>query len=96
MSLRSRIKALEAKRGGGLMTVIVSGGYAYVAEEVPDARHLADARPGETFAGYCARQLAATAKRLSHLHFRFGERYVDVNIPAAAVEAVEDGKAKRG
>jgi L,D-transpeptidase YcbB len=42
-----------------------------------------------------ARQLAATAKRLSHLHFRFGERYVDVNIPAAAVEAVEDGQATR-
>ena len=41
------------------------------------------------------KQLAATARRLSRLHFRFPQRYVDVNIAGASVEAVEDGKAVR-
>lgn len=40
-----------------------------------------------------ARQLEMTAARLAKVHFRFGDRYVDVNIPAASVEAVEDGNA---
>jgi murein L,D-transpeptidase YcbB/YkuD len=39
-----------------------------------------------------ARQLEATAKRLSKMKFSFGERYVAVNIAAAAVESVENGK----
>jgi hypothetical protein len=52
MSLRSRIKALEAKRGGGLMTIIVSGGYAFLDGEIPDVR------PEETFEDYCARKQA--------------------------------------
>jgi murein L,D-transpeptidase YcbB/YkuD len=39
------------------------------------------------------KQLAATAQRLQDVHFPFGERYVVVNIPAAAVDAVEDGRA---
>jgi murein L,D-transpeptidase YcbB/YkuD len=39
-----------------------------------------------------ARKLAATAARLSRTKFRFGERYVAVNIPAASVEAVESGE----
>jgi L,D-transpeptidase YcbB len=39
-----------------------------------------------------ARQLAATAERLARKQFPFGPRYVVVNIPAAVVEAVDDGK----
>lgn len=39
-----------------------------------------------------ARALKATAERLSKMKFGFGERYVDVNIPAAEVESVEDGR----
>lgn len=39
-----------------------------------------------------SRQLEATAKRLSKIKFGFGERYVAVNIPAAAVESVENGE----
>ena len=39
-----------------------------------------------------ARALAATAERLSKMKFGFGERYVDVNIPAAEVESVENGR----
>jgi murein L,D-transpeptidase YcbB/YkuD len=39
-----------------------------------------------------ARQLAATAERLARKQFPFGPRYVVVNIPAAGVEAVDDGK----
>jgi murein L,D-transpeptidase YcbB/YkuD len=39
-----------------------------------------------------SRQLAATAERLQHLRFRFAPRYVEVNIPAATVEAVENGQ----
>ncbi len=37
-------------------------------------------------------ELAASAARLSNLHFEFARRYVVVNLPATAVEAVEDGK----
>ncbi|WP_424361863.1 L,D-transpeptidase family protein [Methylocystis parvus] len=40
-----------------------------------------------------ARALAATAARLARIHFRFGDRYVAVNIPAASVEAVENDEA---
>ncbi|KAF2992582.1 L,D-transpeptidase family protein [Methylocystis sp. MJC1] len=40
-----------------------------------------------------ARELEMTAARLAKMHFRFSDRYVDVNIPAASVEAVEDGNA---
>ena len=40
-----------------------------------------------------AKQLEATARRLARLHFDFPQSYVDVNIPAASVEAVGDGKA---
>jgi len=39
-----------------------------------------------------SRQLASTAKRLARKQFPFGQRYVVVNIPAAVVEAVDDGK----
>jgi murein L,D-transpeptidase YcbB/YkuD len=39
-----------------------------------------------------ARQLAATAARLDRMKFRFGGRYVAVNIPAASVEAVQGGE----
>jgi murein L,D-transpeptidase YcbB/YkuD len=39
-----------------------------------------------------ARALEATAERLSKVKFGFGERYVDVNIPAAEVETVENGR----
>ncbi|NDA48727.1 MAG: murein L,D-transpeptidase, partial [Alphaproteobacteria bacterium] len=39
-----------------------------------------------------ARQLAATYKRLSGINFSFGDRYIVVNIPSAAVEAVEKGR----
>ena len=42
-----------------------------------------------------AKQLEATARRLARLHFHFPRSYVEVNIPAASVEAVEDGKAVR-
>src|ERR1043166_4456450 len=41
------------------------------------------------------RQLAASLDRLYGLNFTFGQRYVVVNIPAAVVEAVEDGKVAR-
>lgn len=42
------------------------------------------------------RQLASSAQRLAGVEFPFGERYVAVNIPSAAVEAVENGRvAKR-
>ncbi len=40
-----------------------------------------------------ARALSATAARLSKMRFRFPERYVAVNLPAAAVEAVQDDEA---
>ena len=39
------------------------------------------------------KQLSASAQRLQDVHFPFGDRYVVVNIPSAAVEAVEDGRA---
>ncbi|HEY8137263.1 MAG TPA: L,D-transpeptidase family protein [Methylocystis sp.] len=42
-----------------------------------------------------AKQLEATAQRLSRLHFHFPRSYVAVNIAGASVEAVEDGKAVR-
>jgi L,D-transpeptidase YcbB len=42
-----------------------------------------------------AKQLEATARRLSRLHFHFPRSYVAVNIAGASVEAVEDGKAVR-
>ncbi len=38
------------------------------------------------------RELASSADRLAGLNFSFGERYVVVNIPSTAVEAVEDGR----
>ncbi|ARN83268.1 hypothetical protein B1812_01120 [Methylocystis bryophila] len=41
-----------------------------------------------------AHALAATAARLSKMKFNFGERYVDVNLPAAEVETVEDGRRR--
>ena len=39
-----------------------------------------------------ASQLASSAHRLADLNFAFGERYVVVNLPATAVEAVENGE----
>jgi len=42
-----------------------------------------------------AKQLEATARRLSRLHFHFPRSYVAVNIAGASVEAVEDGNAVR-
>ena len=41
------------------------------------------------------RQLAASAARLMGSKFPFGERYVVVNVPSAAVEAVENGAVVR-
>ncbi len=42
------------------------------------------------------KQLASSSQRLAGVNFSFGERYVVVNIPSAAVEAVENGRvAKR-
>ena len=38
------------------------------------------------------RQLASSAQRLAGLNFPFGDRYVVVNIPSTAVEAVENGR----
>ncbi|TGD92736.1 L,D-transpeptidase family protein [Methylobacterium nonmethylotrophicum] len=46
-------------------------------------------------AGVRQRQLAASANRLIGSSFPFGERYVVVNIPSAAVEAVERGSVAR-
>jgi murein L,D-transpeptidase YcbB/YkuD len=40
-------------------------------------------------------QLASTARRLAAKKFPFQSRYVVVNIPAATVETVEDGKVRR-
>ncbi len=37
-------------------------------------------------------QLAASAQRLAGYKFAFGDRYVVVNLPAASVEAVENGR----
>ena len=37
-------------------------------------------------------ELAASAARLSNLHFDFEHRYVVVNLPSTSVEAVEDGR----
>ena len=37
-------------------------------------------------------ELAASAARLSMLHFEFEKRYVVVNLPSTAVEAVQDGQ----
>ncbi|MGO9772606.1 MAG: L,D-transpeptidase family protein [Roseiarcus sp.] len=37
-------------------------------------------------------QLAASARRLAGVKFSFGDRYVVVNLPAASVEAVENGR----
>jgi murein L,D-transpeptidase YcbB/YkuD len=41
------------------------------------------------------RQLTASAQRLAGSTFSFGERYVVVNIPSAAVEAVQRGQVAR-
>ena len=41
------------------------------------------------------RQLAASLERLAGMSFLFGHRYVVVNIPAAVVEAVTDGRVER-
>ena len=41
------------------------------------------------------KQLEASLERLLGMDFTFGERYVVVNIPAAFVEAVADGKVER-
>ncbi|MDE2578195.1 MAG: L,D-transpeptidase family protein [Hyphomicrobiales bacterium] len=41
------------------------------------------------------RQLASSSQRLAGTNFGFGERYVVVNIPSAAVEAVEHGQIVR-
>lgn len=41
------------------------------------------------------RQLTASAQRLAGSTFSFGDRYVVVNIPSAAVEAVERGQVAR-
>jgi peptidoglycan hydrolase-like protein with peptidoglycan-binding domain len=41
------------------------------------------------------KQLAASAARLMGSKFAFGERYIVVNIPSAAVEAVENGTVVR-
>lgn len=41
------------------------------------------------------RQLASSAQRLAGVEFAFGPRYVVVNIPAAAVDAVENGRVVR-
>ena len=38
------------------------------------------------------KQLASSAQRLAGINFNFGDRYVVVNIPSTAVEAVENGK----
>lgn len=38
------------------------------------------------------RQLASSAQRLAGVNFNFADRYVVVNIPSAAVEAVENGR----
>ncbi|MGX7709039.1 L,D-transpeptidase family protein [Methylobacterium sp. Gmos1] len=46
-------------------------------------------------AGVRQRQLAASANRLIGSSFPFGERYVVVNIPSAAVEAVDHGAVAR-
>jgi murein L,D-transpeptidase YcbB/YkuD len=42
-----------------------------------------------------AQELAASARRLAELAFPFGDRYVVVNLPATAVEAVENGVVVR-
>ena len=42
-----------------------------------------------------AKQLEATARRLSRLHFHFPRSYVAVNIAGASVEAVQNGNAVR-
>jgi murein L,D-transpeptidase YcbB/YkuD len=41
------------------------------------------------------RQLASSAQRLAGVEFGFGPRYVVVNIPSAAVDAVEHGRVVR-
>lgn len=41
------------------------------------------------------RQLTASAQRLAGSTFAFGDRYVIVNIPSAAVEAIEQGQVVR-
>ncbi|MDB5569137.1 MAG: murein L,D-transpeptidase, partial [Hyphomicrobiales bacterium] len=41
------------------------------------------------------RQLASSAQRLAATDFAFGQRYVVVNIPSTAVEAIENGKVAR-
>ncbi|MFT4098536.1 MAG: L,D-transpeptidase family protein [Rhodoblastus sp.] len=38
------------------------------------------------------KQLASSAQRLAGVQFAFGDRYVVVNIPSAAVEAIENGQ----
>ena len=66
MSLRRRIKALEAKRGGDdLMAIIVSGGIP------PEPEQMADVLPGETFDDYRARRQAearAAGQRFLVIH----------------------------
>jgi L,D-transpeptidase YcbB len=38
------------------------------------------------------KQLASSSQRLAGVNFPFGDRYVTVNIPSAAVEAIENGR----
>lgn len=38
------------------------------------------------------KQLASSSQRLAGVNFPFGDRYVAVNIPSAAVEAIENGR----
>jgi L,D-transpeptidase YcbB len=52
----------------------------------------ATARALDVSADVRAGQLAASARRIADLAFAFGERYVVVNLPATAVEAVENGE----
>jgi murein L,D-transpeptidase YcbB/YkuD len=52
----------------------------------------ATAKALDVSASVRAGQLAASARRLADLSFAFGERYVVVNLPATAVEAVENGE----
>jgi murein L,D-transpeptidase YcbB/YkuD len=73
--LTAAVKRFQA-RMGLRQTGIVSGATLMALNTPASVRALA---------------LAASARRLADLAFPFGERYVVVNLPAASVEAVENG-----
>ncbi len=77
--LQAAIRRFQMRHG--LRETGVASGPTLAAMNVPAEQRL--------------RQLEASLARMRQSSFAFGDRYVVVNIPAAAVEAVENGRVRR-